>query len=124
MISLDVEVPKQIERSCPTQIVIDYLSIFFGISISYNPSIMHQNPSSSPVSERTRIKTREPSMSGPTSEASKKIMENHRKNLPFPASFDHQLHLQKSDTEIRASPNSWRGMEGPGDLITLITLIH
>ena len=55
-----------------------YLFEILLISKSHNPSIMHQNLSS-PVSERTKIKTREPSMSGPTSDASKKNMENHWK---------------------------------------------
>jgi len=59
-----------------------YLFGILLISKSHNPSIMHQNLSS-PVSERTKIKTREPSMSGPTSDGSKKNMENHWKITSF-----------------------------------------
>ena len=62
-----------------------YLFGILLISKSHNPSIMHQNLSS-PVSERTKIKTREPSMSGPTSDGSKKkhgkSLENHEFRQP------------------------------------------
>ena len=88
MISLDIYIYRGPEKD---RKVISYsnsdrlLIYLFGIlliSKSHNPSIMHQNLSS-PVSERTKIKTREPSMSGPTSDGSKKNMENHWKITSF-----------------------------------------
>lgn len=88
MMSLDIYIyrgpekdRKVISYSNSDRLLI-YLFEILLISKSHNPSIMHQNLSS-PVSERTKIKTREPSMSGPTSDGSKKHMENHWKITSF-----------------------------------------